>query len=112
MRPRAVSLMRSGDIVYCDFGESEYDEPDSARPAIVVTSDDILALRQNTVAIVPCTTTRRGWFTEVDMDGLGVAQAHLLTTISVDHIVEETDANVGSAVLNQIRERIVDVLGI
>ena len=62
--------------------------------------------------VVPCTTMRRGWLSEVDITGFGVAQAHLPTTISVDRVVETTGANIGPVALQQIRELIADLLGL
>ena len=112
MRLRAMSPMRAGDVVRCDFGSPARGEPGFVRPAIVVTSDDVLEFRQNAIAVVPCSTTRRGWLSEVDVTGFGVAQAHLPTTISVDRIVEETGTNIGSVALQQIRELIADLLGL
>ena len=79
MRPRAMSPMRAGDVVRCDFGTPARGEPGFVRPAIVVTSDDVLEFRQHAITVVPCTTTRRGWLSEVDIAGFGVAQAHLPT---------------------------------
>jgi len=104
--------MRAGDIVRCDFGIPARGEAGFIRPAIVVTSDDVLEFRQHAVAVVPCTMNRRGWLSEVDIAGFGVAQTHLPTTISVDRIVDTTDTNVGPVTLQQIRELIADLLGI
>ena len=104
--------MRAGDIVRCDFGTPARGEPGFVRPAIVVTSDDVLQYRQRAVAVVPCTTNDRGWLSEVDVAGFGVAQTHLPTTISVDRIIDITDTNVGPVTLRQIRELIADLLGI
>ena len=112
MRPRAMSPMRAGDIVRCDFGTPARGEPGFVRPAIVVTSDDVLEFRQHAIVVVPCTTTRRGWLSEVDITGSGVAQAHLPTTISVDRVVEATGTNIGPVALQQIRELIADLLGL
>lgn len=112
MRLRVMSLMRAGDIVRCDFGTPARGEPGFVRPAVVVTSDEVLEFRQHAIVVVPCTTTRRGWLSEVDITGFGVAQAHLPTTISVDRVVEMTGTNVGSVALRQIRELIADLLGI
>ena len=109
---RAMSLMRAGDVVRCDFGTPARGEPGFVRPAIVVTSDDVLEFRQHAIVVVPCTTTRRGWLTEVDVTGFGVAQAHLPTTISVDRIVETTGANIGAVALQQVRELMADLLGL
>ncbi len=102
--------MRAGDVLLLDFGTPARGEAGFVRPAVVVTSNDVLAFRQFAVAVVPCTTTRRGWQTEVDVEGFGVAQAHLVTTISVDRIVEATGANVGAGSLAQIRELIAHLL--
>ena len=104
--------MRAGDIVRIDFGTPARGEPGFVRPGVVVTSDDVLEFRQNAVVVVPCTTTLRGWLTEVEVPGFGTAQAHLPTTISVDRIVETTDTNIGPVALRQIRELIADLLGL
>jgi mRNA-degrading endonuclease toxin of MazEF toxin-antitoxin module len=104
--------MRAGDVVRCDFGTPARGEPGFIRPAIVVTSDDVLEFRQHAVLVVPCRTIRRGWLTEVDIVEFGVAQAHLPTTISVDRVVDTTDTNVGPVALTQIRELIADLLGL
>ena len=90
-----MSLMRAGDIVRVDFGTPARGEPGFVRPAIVITSDDVLEYRQHAIVVVPCTTVERGWMTEVQISGLGVAQAHLPTTISVDRIVSTAGTNVG-----------------
>jgi mRNA-degrading endonuclease toxin of MazEF toxin-antitoxin module len=104
--------MRAGDIVRCDFGTPARGAPGFVRPAIVVTSDDVLEFRQHAVVVVPCTLNKRGWLSEVDIAGFGVAQTHLPTTISVDRIVDTTGTNVGPLALRQIRELIADLLGI
>ena len=104
--------MRAGDVVRCDFGTPARGEPGFIRPAIVVTSDDVLEFRQHAIVVVPCTTTRRGWLSEVVITGFGIAQAHLPTTISVDRVVDETDTNIGPVALRQIRELIADLLGL
>jgi mRNA-degrading endonuclease toxin of MazEF toxin-antitoxin module len=72
----------------------------------------VLEFRQAAVVVVPCTTTVRGWLTEVPIDGFGVAQAHLPTSISVDRIMSGGTANVGPVVLRQIRDLIADLLEI
>ena len=112
MRQRATSPMRAGDVVRCDFGTPARGEPGFVRPAIIVTSDDVLEFRQHAIVVVPCTNTRRGWLSEVDIAGFGVAQAHLPTTISVDRVTETTDTNIGPVALQQIRELLHDLLGL
>jgi mRNA interferase MazF len=104
--------MRAGEILVCDFGVPARGEPGFVRPAVVVTSDDVLEFRQHAIAVVPCSTMQRGWLSEIEIEGFGVAQAHLLTTISVDRIVESTGAVVGSVQLGQIREVLADLLGL
>jgi mRNA-degrading endonuclease toxin of MazEF toxin-antitoxin module len=104
--------VRAGDIVKVDFGLPARGEPGFIRPAIIVTSDDVLEFRQHAVLVVPCTKTERSWITELDLGDLGIAQAHLPTTVSVDRIVETTSFNVGPAALRQIRELIIDLMGV
>ena len=104
--------MRAGDVVQVDFGTPAKGEPGFIRPAVIVTSDDVLDFRQFAVLVVPCTTTRRGWLTEIEVGGLGIVQAHLPTTISVDRIVASEGANVGPVVLRQIRELIGELIEI
>lgn len=105
-------LVRAGDVIKVDFGSPARGEPGFTRPAVIVTSNDVLDFRQHAILVVPCTTTERGWLTEVGVEGFGVAQAHLPSTISVDRIVESAGANVGAIVLQQIRELIADLLGL
>lgn len=104
--------MRAGDIVRCDVGTHARGEPGFIRPVVVVTSDDVLEYRQHAVVVVPCSTTRRGWLSEVDVAGFGVAQTHLPTTISVDRIIAASESNVGPVTLRQIRELLADLLGL
>ena len=104
--------MRAGDVLRVDFGTPARGEPGYVRPAIVVTSNDVLAFRQTAVVVVPCTTTRRGWLTEVEIAGVGIAQTHLPTTISVDRIIEADAVNIGPVALRQIRELIAELLEI
>lgn len=104
--------MRAGDVVRCDFGTPARGEPGFIRPAIVVTCDDVLEFRQHAVLVVPCTTKRHGWLSEVETGEFGVAAAHLPTTVRVDRIVETTGSNIGPAALHQIREIIADLLGL
>jgi len=112
MRLRAMSPMQAGDVVRCDFGTPSRGEPGFVRPAVVLTSDDVLEFRQHAIVVVPCTTRRRGWLSEVGIAGFGVAQAHLPTTISVDRIVDATGTNIGPVALQQIRELVADLIGL
>ena len=80
------------------------------RPAVLLTSDDILEFRQSAVLVAPCTLTIRGWLSEVPIDGFGVAQAHLVTTVSLDRLVEATGVHVGAVTLRQIRELVGELI--
>lgn len=104
-------LMQAGDVVRVDFGVPARGEPGFIRPAVIITSNDVLEFRQHAVLVVPCTTNAQGWLTDVEVDGFGIAQAHLPTTISVDRIVQSDGTNVGPVALQQIREAIADLLG-
>lgn len=104
--------MRAGDILRCDLGTPTRGEAGFLRPVVVVTADEVLEFGQHAVAVVPCTTARRGWLSEVAVAEFGVAQCHLVTTISVDRIVGVTGSNVGPVALQQIRELLADLLGI
>lgn len=104
--------MRSGETLRCDFGVPARGEAGFVRPAIVVTADEILEYRQHAIAVVPCSSRSRGWLTEIDVGEYGVAQAHLITTVSVDRVVEETGTTIGPTALAQTREVLGDLPGI
>lgn len=112
MLRQATLQMRAGDVLQVDFGTPARGEAGFVRPAVLVTSDDVLEFRQSAVVVVPCTTTQRGWLTEVEIAEFGVVQAHLPTSISVDRVIGEPLANVGPVVLRQIRELIGELLEI
>jgi mRNA interferase MazF len=112
MLPQRMLLMRAGDVHLCDFGTPAEGEPGYLRPAVVVTTDEVLEFEQHALAVVPLTTTRRNWLSEVNVAEFGVAQAQLVTTISVNRVVEESGSNVGPITLRQNRELLSDLLGI
>ena len=64
------------------------------------------------IVVLLCTTKRRGWLSEVDIAGFGVAQAHLPTSISVDRIVDSTGTNIGPVALQEIRGLVADLIGL
>lgn len=66
--------MRAGDVVQIDFGTPARGEPGFIRPAVVVTSNDVLEFGQAAVVVVPCTTTSRGWLTEIDLQDFGIGE--------------------------------------
>lgn len=101
--------MQAGDVLRVDFDPNRRGSAAGVRPVIVVQRDSMLDVGLLSVLVVPCTNTNRGYPAEVVTDW-GVAQAHLATAVSVDDIVEETGANVGPAVLAQVRELLALVL--
>ncbi|MEJ7800504.1 MAG: type II toxin-antitoxin system PemK/MazF family toxin [Ilumatobacter sp.] len=114
-------MLRSGDIVRVDFGFPRGSKPGFERPAVVVTSDDVMEHRPRTMHVVALTTnTQRRLPTGVpidDVDGLpytSVAQCHLLQVISVEDLVDGDNAigHVGPMALAQIRSIIGDLLEI
>ena len=66
------------------------------------------------VHVVPLTSnTRRSLLTEVVVthgDVESAAQVHLLTTISVQRIVDDSGVNVGAVALAQLRAILADLL--
>lgn len=102
--------MRAGDAYRCDFGVPTRGEPGFIRPVAIVTADRVPEFAEHAVTVVPCTTTRRGWQTEVDIADFEVAQTHLVTTVGVGRFTGHTGANVGPVALRQIRELIGDLL--
>ena len=101
--------MRAGDVLRVDFDPKRRGSAAGVRPAIVVQRDSMLDVGLLSVLVVPCTNTNRGYPAEVVTDW-GVAQAHLVAAVSVDDVVEEIGANVGPAVLAQVRELLALVL--
>lgn len=97
-------------MLLIDFGSPARGEAGFVRPAVVLTSDDVLEFRQSAVLVAPCTRSIRGWLSEVPIDGFGVAQAHLITTVSVDRVVDRTGTNVGPVALRQLRELVGELI--
>lgn len=114
-------MLRSGDIVRVDFSVPRGSMPGFERPAVVVTSDDVLEHQPRTLHVVALTTnTQRRLPTDLsidDADGLShasVAQCHLLQVISVQDLVngDNSIGQVGPMALAQIRSIIGDLLEI
>jgi mRNA interferase MazF len=76
--------MRRGEIYLCDFGEPIGHEPGYRHPAIVVSHDEIS--RFGIPVVIPITSTRRGYPTHVEIDGvlpqICYAQCELVTSVS------------------------------
>jgi mRNA interferase MazF len=110
-------VLTSGDVVHADLGEPVGREAGFPRPVVVVTGQVVLAQGPNVVQVVPITSTRRGFRSEVDLDpdpenGLeqpSAAQCQHVRAVSTERLTEPS-GNVGPAALLQIRETIADLL--
>jgi mRNA interferase MazF len=82
--------MRRGEVYLCDFGEPMGHEPGFRHPAIILSHDDIT--RFGTPVVVPITSTRRGYPTHVELDGVlpqvCYAQCELITSVSSKRLVD------------------------
>ena len=105
-------------MIGVDFGVPLGSEAGNPRPAVIVTAAEIMGYEPRTFQVVPLTTSRRGWATDVDIeaDGLtasSVAQCHLLTTIPIQRMIDDHKyGNVGPVALAQIRSVLADMLDI
>ena len=112
-------MLTSGDIVSLDFGLPSGREAGFARPAVVVTSQEILDESATVVHVVPLTTTLRGFGSEVviepdESNGLAsrsAVQCHQIRAISAGRLGESV-GNVGAVDLTMIRTTIGLVLDI
>lgn len=110
-------MLTSGDVVDADLGHPIGREAGFPRPAVVVTAQVVLAQTPSVVHIVPLTTTRRGFRSEVEIEpdhqnGIGepsAAQCQHLRAVSTARLTEPV-GNVGAATLVQLRETIADLL--
>jgi len=110
-------MLTSGDVVEADLGEPVGREAGFPRPVVVVTAQVVLAQSPAVVHVVPLTSTRRGFRSEIDVDpdevnGLEVpssAQCQHLRAVSTGRLGEPM-GNVGPATLLQIRETVADLL--
>ncbi len=112
-------MLTSGDIVSLDFGLPSGREAGFTRPAVVVTSQDVLDESATVVHVVPITTTVRGFGSEVviepdESNGLAVrsgVQCHQIRTISAGRLGHSV-GNVGVVDLTMIRAAIGLILDI
>lgn len=104
-------MLTSGDVVTVDLGTPIGREAGYRHPAVVVTAQRILDASPSVVHVVPLTSTRRGFGSEVDIDadsanGLdhaSAAQCQHVRAVATARLTA-TRGNVGKLVLTQIRE--------
>jgi len=104
-------MLSSGDVVDLDLGTPEGREAGFAHPAIVITAQRVLDAEPSVVQVVPLTSTRRGFGSEVtiepdDANGLAhtsAAQCQHIRAISTAR-VRAVRGNTGPIALTQIRE--------
>lgn len=80
-----------------------------ARPAVVVTDDDVLESISATFQVVPFTSTVRNWPTDVSSEWVRPRCTSL--RLSPYLLVTEQLGNVGPAKLSALREVLSDLLG-
>ena len=111
------SMLTSGDVVEADLGEPVGREAGFPRPTVVVTAQVVLAQDPAVVHVVPLTSTRRGFRSEIDiepdeingLDTPSAAQCQHLRAVSTGRLGDPL-GHVGPATLLQIRETIADLL--
>jgi mRNA interferase MazF len=107
----------SGDVVDLDLGQPQGREAGFRHPAVVVTAQRVLDADPSVVHVVPLTSTRRRFHSEVTMepdainglDTRSAAQCQHIRAISPRRILE-VRGNVGAAALAQLRETIAVIL--
>lgn len=71
-----MSTPARGEIWLVDFGEPVGPEQAGTRPAVVVSADALNQSRAGVVIVVPCTTTRRGLPSHVELDSVDSGLGH------------------------------------
>lgn len=112
-------MPNSGDVVTFDLGVPQGREAGLRRPAVVVTAQRVLDASPSVIEVVPLTTTRRAFGSEVlilpdPRNGLGqpsAAQCQHIRVVATGR-VEEVLGNVGSEALSQIREALGLILDV
>jgi mRNA interferase MazF len=110
-------MLTSGDVVEADLGEPLGREAGFPRPVVVVTAQVVLAQSPAVVHVVPLTSTRRGFRSEIDVEPDEANGLELPSAAQCQHVravstvrLDEPMGNIGSAMLLQIRETIADLL--
>lgn len=61
-------MTRRGDVWLVDFGDPVGREQSGRRPAVVVSADPLNESRAGVVIVIPCTTTRRGLPSHIEIE--------------------------------------------
>lgn len=104
-------MLISGDVVHVDLGTPVGREAGYRHPAVVVTAQRLLDAGPSVVHVVPFTSTRRGFVSEIDVDadphnGLdhpSSAQCQHVRAVATARVSEPV-GNVGKSPLAQMRE--------
>ena len=88
-----------GDVWFIDFGDPVGREQSGRRPAVVVSADRLNESRAGVVIVVPCTTTRRGLPSHVEiergvsgLDEVSYAKCEDVKSVSDQRLVTRTGA--------------------
>ncbi|MDQ3312037.1 MAG: type II toxin-antitoxin system PemK/MazF family toxin [Actinomycetota bacterium] len=112
-------MLSSGDVVELDLGVPEGREAGFRHPAVLVTAQRILDAEPAIIQVVPLTSARRNFASEVtiepdDRNGLELAseaQCQHIRAVSASRI-QRARGNVGLTTIRQIREVLGLVLDI
>ena len=104
-------MLTSGDVVAVDLGTPVGREAGFRHPAVVITAQRLLDAAPSVVHVVPLTSIRRGFASEVDVDpdqhnGLdhpSSAQCQHVRAVAAGRLGDPR-GNIGTTALAQIRE--------
>ena len=112
-------MLTSGDVTDLDLGLPSGSEAGFRHPAIVVTAQQILDADPKVVHVVPLSSARRRFASEVEIDADRVNGLENASSAQCQHIravaasrVENKRGNVGLATLTQIREVLALILDV
>ncbi len=87
-------IARRGDVWLIDFGDPVGREQSGRRPAVVVSADPLNESRAGVVIVVPCTTTRRGLPSHIEvepgasgLDDVSYAKCEDIKSVSDERLV-------------------------
>ena len=73
-----------GYVLFVNYGDGQGREQRGQRPVVVVSSSDHLAIADQLVTVIPCTSVNRGWPNHVPLTGpTGLGQATIAITEQV-----------------------------